>query len=355
MAGSVSRSAPNAGHFYSNIVQPIKVDCQFVVSSTDTGGYGITSLKSNGYVQNVFMNTSATPATGSPNPIAGIAMVQFKNNFNKFLGVSCVMEPPVTGSAINIADSSVLTVGTPYQIVTVGTVPAATFTVATIADTASNSAGKYMTVSDAYGNNYVLYNVAGGLGTPPSLTGSLTGYTAVPIAYAASSTNDQVAAALEITLEGLNSGNSFSVSTTGHTCTVTSSVSNVTLVPPPNAQTSGFTVSAITFTALAADWHSVGLPTGLTPTVGQVFLATATGGALGTGTVRALTNTAIAQVEVLGVTDYSLQNSSIAQNGGAYVYLKFTNGSLATTAPTAGSIVSLSFYFDQSSVTIDGL
>lgn len=110
----------NGGHFYSNITQPVKIDIQFTVSSTDTGGAGITSLKSNGYVQSVFMNTSATPASGSPNPAAGVVEIQLKNNYNKFLGGTASFVSPVTGSNLTSTTNHIA-----YVITALGTATAA--------------------------------------------------------------------------------------------------------------------------------------------------------------------------------------------------------------------------------------
>lgn len=89
---SVVRSrGQNGGHFYSNITQPVKIDLNFTVDSTNGNGLGVRSIKSNGYIQNVFMQTSASPGKGlggltNPNPHAGLIFVQFKNNFNYYLG-----------------------------------------------------------------------------------------------------------------------------------------------------------------------------------------------------------------------------------------------------------------------------
>lgn len=115
---------PNAGHFYSNIFKPIKLDLQFAVAAANANGLGITSLKSNGYVRNVFMHTSQTPGSNdgalNPNPAVGIALIQLKNNFNTFLGMDATVQSPVTGSALTST-----TAGNVYQIVTVGTTTAA--------------------------------------------------------------------------------------------------------------------------------------------------------------------------------------------------------------------------------------
>lgn len=100
---SVARGmGQNGGHYYSNITQPVKLDLNFVVDSTNGNGLGIRSLKSNGYVRNVFMHTSATPGSNNsalnPNPVAGLVLVQFKNNFVKYLGGFQGYVSPVTGS-----------------------------------------------------------------------------------------------------------------------------------------------------------------------------------------------------------------------------------------------------------------
>lgn len=111
----------NGGHFYSNITQPIKLDLNFVVDSTNGNGLGIRSLKSNGYVQNVFMHTSATPGAGldgylNPNPAVGYALIQFKNNFKYYLGGFSGFVSPVSGTPLTST-----TAGLAYIIVSLGT------------------------------------------------------------------------------------------------------------------------------------------------------------------------------------------------------------------------------------------
>ena len=124
---SVARSFHNAGHYYSNIVSPVKIDCNFIVDATNGNGLGIRSLKSNGFVRNVFMHTSATPGAGdgglvNPNPASGFAIIQMKQNFNKYLGGFSGFVSPTTGSPIAISGSG-LTAHNPYLIATVGAVP----------------------------------------------------------------------------------------------------------------------------------------------------------------------------------------------------------------------------------------
>lgn len=363
---AVLRGYPNGGHFYSNIVSPIKIDCNFVVDSTNGNGLGIRSLKSNGYVQNVFMHTSASPGTGTggfvnPNPAVGYAVIQLKNNYNKYLGGFSGFVSPSTGSTIAISGSG-LTAHNPYYIATVGAVPAPKFTVLVIADSGGNSAGKYMTMTDAFSNNYVLYNVVSGVGTPPSLTGVLAGYTAIPVAYATNAANTAVASAFSSAVAAINSTNSFTTSVSTATVTVTSAA-NASLPFPlgPNAQTSGFTVSAIIYTTLQTDWQHVGLPLGFTPTVGAAFFAATTGGSIGSGTVIAPGVSGATSVEVVGDPNSLIASQNIASFSGAQILVQFlaaTNASTTTliaSAPANNSVVGMSFFFDGSSVTIDGL
>src|ERR1019366_316582 len=92
----------NGGHFYSNITQPCKIDMNWVVDSTNGNGLGIRSLKSNGYVRNVFMHTSATPGVNdsytNPNPAVGYALIQFKNSFKYYLGGFTGFVSPISGT-----------------------------------------------------------------------------------------------------------------------------------------------------------------------------------------------------------------------------------------------------------------
>src|ERR1700722_13005671 len=80
----------NGKSIYWNVAKPMVVECNFIVDAANGNGLGIRSLKSNGYIQNVFMHTSSTPGTNNgytnPNPAVGLILVQFKNNFNYYLG-----------------------------------------------------------------------------------------------------------------------------------------------------------------------------------------------------------------------------------------------------------------------------
>lgn len=234
MAGSVSRGlGQNGGHFYSNITKPVKIDWNFVVDSTNGNGLGLRSLKSNGYLRNVFMHTSSTPGSNNgalnPNPPAGYALIQFNNNFNYYLGGFSGFVSPTSGSP----------------------------------------------------------------------TGSVVNHSVYIIAAVGTTTT--------------------------------------------------------------AQWVAKGVPVGLTPAVGLSFVAIATGALGGSGTVIAAGVSGITSVEVIGDPNKSINNSSLAANGGAYLLVQFlgaTSSSVTTLIPTApanGSVVGMSAFFDASAVTIDGL
>lgn len=227
----------NGKSIYENIAKPMVVNLNFVVDSTNANGLGIRSLKSNGYVRNVFMHTTQTPGANdgytNPNPAAGYVLVQFKNNFNYYIGgFSGFVSPTINATTSTVSG---LTIGNPYVITVLGT-------------------------------------------------------------------------------------------------------------------------------TTLAEWQTIGLPQGLTPTVGQSFIAIATGaGGSHTGKVGTPSVSGITSIEVVGDANQSIANSQISQNGGAWVLLQTlsaTSGSVTTsiaTAPADGSILSMCFRFDGSSVTIDGI
>ena len=66
-------------------VNPVLISCNFIVDSTNGNGFGVRSLKGEG-VAAVYMNTSATPAVGNPNPAAGLIMVQLSDVYTRYLG-----------------------------------------------------------------------------------------------------------------------------------------------------------------------------------------------------------------------------------------------------------------------------
>lgn len=119
-----NRAWMNFGHFYTNLTTPNLVSCNFIVDATNGNGLGIRSLKSNGYVKNVYMHTSSTPAGGNPNPASGLILIQLADNYARSIcGMSSIVSP-LSGSNLAV-NASALTAGNAYVIVSVGTTTAA--------------------------------------------------------------------------------------------------------------------------------------------------------------------------------------------------------------------------------------
>lgn len=110
----------NGKSIYVNVAMPKVVFCNFIVDHTNGNGLGIRSLKSNGYVESVFMNTTATPGIVgnqiNPNPAPGYAQVTFKNNYNYYLGGFPGFIQPLTSTS-----TTSLTKGNVYVITSLGT------------------------------------------------------------------------------------------------------------------------------------------------------------------------------------------------------------------------------------------
>lgn len=337
---SVARGFPNAGHFYSNIVKPIKIDCNFIVDSTNGNGLGIRSLKSNGYIRNVFMNTSAA-----------------------FTGTSH------TSTLIDsISDTSALKAGMPVQ----GSGIPINTTIATVVNSTSITLSAATTSSTTGSITYGGFNDGAGNPNPAA------GYALI-----------QMKQNFNYYLGGFSG---FVSPASGSSILVTTGVT-IGLA---------YVITIVGSTSLA-QWQKLGLPKGVTPAVGAFFIATATTTATGTGAIQvpATAGSGISAVDVVGDPNTMISNSSISTYGGAYVLVRFmqssntavtsvltmasytpagtiTNGSpdtfagtpavltgtiansggvasLSKAAPAAGSVVSMSFLFDGSSVTVDGL
>ncbi len=114
-----NRNWASGGKIYSMHVSPVLLDCNFIVDSTNANGLGIRSLKGPA-IANVFMNTSQTPASGSPNPAAGSIIVQFQDNYNRSLSGFKAIISPASGSPLTAT-----TVHVPVVITSLGTATAA--------------------------------------------------------------------------------------------------------------------------------------------------------------------------------------------------------------------------------------
>ncbi len=314
---------PNAGHFYSNIAKPVRLDLSFIV--TPTNGLGITSLKSNGYVNNVFMHTSTTPAANNgftnPNPADGVAMIQLRNNFNAFLGASWSVTS--TGQTATKIDNSAMTAGNIYVISTLGDASLAKW----------QSIGVPVGVTPAVGVAFVALTNggAGNVLTSRVMVPNQSGIDSVeffgnPILTA----NSNVYANSGLYLIAQFMANSFTA----------------------GAYTPAGTVSAPIFTGESYT------PTG-TVAAGVIPVTAGTAG-------DAVTNNA-GVLESTGGQDLTVNSQAFTGDAhtlaGTNSAPTFTGSAgsltgtsvLALTAPTAASLINMSLFFDASSVTVDGL
>ena len=364
----------NGGRFYSSLVKPVLFDCNFIVDSTNANGLGIRSLKG-ALVRDVFMYTSQAAGKGNSgltNPMAqtaskGYALIKFKNNYNRYIGGFHGFVSPVSGGTVAI-NGSALTVGTPYVITSVGHATAGAVTIATVADVAGSLASTWFSIPDAYGNLFIVWFSVSGVGAAPKgVSGTL-----VQQSIATNDTAATIGAALVVTLQGLPSGVAgvYSFTAAGTTTVTVTSTQTNPYGPLPSAPAdgvipTGFTFAATKYNTNLTNWQAVGLPVGVQPSVGASFIATSTGQSVGggsTGLVKVVGVSGITSIEVVGDPNQSLGPVPMggSPNVGGWLLVQFlapTASSVTTaipTTPTNETVVSLSFYVEQSSVVIAG-
>ena len=368
----------NGGRSYDFLNKPVKINCDFIVDSTNGNGLGIRSLKGAG-VQNVFMHTSASPGKGNngylnPNPAAGYALIQLNNNYGRYEGGFSGFASPTTGSTIAI-NSTTLSIGSPYIIASVGHASAGTVTIAPVADVSGSLASTWFSLYDSYGNTFIIWFSVSGVGAAPKgVSGTLV--------QQSISTNDTAAtigADLVITIENLlaaQPGNlsapsgvfSFTASGTT-TVTVTSTNTNpygpLPGVPMDGTIPTAFTFAQTVFKTNGQNWRDVGLPMGVEPAVGASFIATATGDSTNggsTGLVIAPGASGIISTEVIGDPSLSFNPKPFrgSPNVGGWVLVQFTGATSSSvttpiaTAPANGSVCGMSFYVEAGSILIAG-
>lgn len=302
----------NGRGYYTNVAKPEDINLTWTV--TPTNGLGITSLKSNGYVRNVFMHTSTTPTANdgytNPNPLAGFAAVQFKNNFNYYLSGFTQFQSPVTGS-IKI-DNTAMTVGQAYIISTLG----------------DASLAKWQTI-----------------GVPPGIT------PAVGVSFIA-----------------LSTGGSTNTSTSRVSTPTTSGIVSVEVVGTPGVMLSSSniasnggawillqfmassgTISAPTFTGAALANHTHSL------TLKNAAVADGATTRVNAGTNLLGANTG-SDITVAGAgANGGVANASAGTPAGEISAPAFSAGTSVVAAPATGSVICMTFKYDGSSVTIDGI
>ncbi len=370
-----SKLGYNGGRSYSFLNRPVKVDCSFTVDATN--GLGITGLKGSG-VQNVFMHTSTTPASGNnsvlnPNPAAGFALIQLANNYNKFAGGFMGVVSPVAGSNIAI-NASALTAGQPYIITSVGAGTAGAQTIAPVADSSGNLASKWFKIYDAYGNVFIIWFSVAGVGSAPSGVSGTLVQQSIPL----NETAANIGAALVVTLNALSAQtalNPFAPNVAPFSAAGTTTVTVTNVVAQPfvggaadGTAATGFAFAVTKYKSNQQNWNNVGLQKGLAPAVGMSFVASVVGDATGggsTGLVKVPGVSAIQSVEIVG--DPSLSLGPVPMGGspnvGGWLMVQFLAPTINTgayivplipTAPAAGSVINLSFNLEAGSIVIAG-
>lgn len=319
----------NGKSYYTNVETPQDTNLQFTV--TPTNGLGVTSVKSNGYVRNVFMHTSTTPTANdgytNPNPANGYAVVQFTNPFNYYLNGYTQFIAPSTGS-IKV-DNSALTAGTVYTISTLGNASAATWT----------AIGVPNGVTPAVGVSFVALTVGAGANTSTSRvsTSSTSGIFGVEVIGLP---NTMISPANN----AVNGGAWLLLQFMGSTFTA-------------GAYTPAGTNSAPTFTGSALGNHTHNL------TLKNAAVSDGATTRVNAGTNLLGANTG-SDLTVAGAgANGGVANSSAGTPAGTISAPVFTGtpaeltgtSTLVAAAPTTGTIVCMKFSYDRGSVTIDGL
>lgn len=294
----------NGKSIYMNVTKPMGVFLNFTVDSTNGNGLGLRSIKSNGYVEKVFMNTNPSATTATSVFGSGVTTITVSSLLNLVVGM--VVTDSTTGGNITggttIQSINSQTKQITLSVVTAGasaSAPGDTLSFAMTAALAGNPNPAAGFAWIQFKNNFNYY--LGGFSGFVSQTGSN---------LAVSGTNLTIGHAYIITVLG---------------------------------------------TTTAADWTTLGVRPGFTPAVGMSFIALATGAGSGSGqvTIPVATGSGIYAVDVIGDPNASLNNSNIASNGGALVLVRFLAGSTpAATAPANNSTVGMTFFFDGSTVSI---
>lgn len=115
-------------------------------------------------------------------------------------------------------------------------------------------------------------------------------------------------------------------------------------------------------TATAAQWLAAGVPAGYTPAVGLTFIAIATGTIGGAAAVEAVATagSGITNIETIGDPNTTLAYSpapsqtpnGLSNQGGQIILQCYASG--VQTAPADGTVISLAFYMNDSSILVQG-
>lgn len=302
----------NGNKFYTNITQPTSTFLNFIV--TPTNGLGVTSVKSNGFVNYAFMHTSTTPTSNNgilnPNPPNGYAIIGLKNNFNHFIGMRWQIDAPATNTSTASTTANVV-----YTITLLGTTTLAQW----------QAVGLPPWLTPAVGQTFVATatQAIGGTGTVG--TAGVSNISSISVV----GNPDQTIASSNIAQYG-----------------------GAYLVLQFGALTASGTITQAVFTGTAMDTHTHNF--------------TVIGGQAAS-TTNDIANYAGPLLGKEQATNATYLGANSATNGGVVAASAgtpagtinaqtFTSTSAAAAAaPTTGSIVRMELFYDASSVTIDGL
>lgn len=306
------------------------------ISATPTGNHSSETITYVGF-GNPLLNTGVATAS------EGLAWINLKSNYNRYLGGFSGFVSPPSGSAKNIdATDAALTVGSPYTIATVGVGPKGAVTIAPVADSSGSLASTYFTLYDSYGNTFVIWFSVSGVGAPPNLGPGLSpsqlaagarGLTYVQQTISSGATAANITTALALTIPALPSGiagtDSFTVSGGGTaTLTVTSTL---------NAPVAGIPMDGNT--AIASN-NGVPVPIWFTISTGS-----ATAGSVwtdGSGNLYTVSTT-LSSGTVLKTSGYQAPSPA----AGTLTFVSGTGSSTALTYSAAVAGLATGFTFAQ--------
>lgn len=357
------------------VITQILSSSAVAISQTPTGNHSSESITYQGVGAGGFAN---------PNPAAGFAVIQLKENYYKYAGGFSGFVSPLSGSTVAI-NSTALSIGQPYVIVSVGSGPAGAVTIAPGAGDSSGSlAGSWFQLFDGYGNTYIFWLYVTGVGgSAPVGVGGIP----VQVTIAENATVDNITTAISnVALALANAAPAgvklpsgvapFTSSGAGTaTLTLTSTGGFTIPGPPGNGVIAGtaWTFAQTVYNTNQICWQGVGLQKGVAPNVGAAFVATSTGVSVGggsTGLVETPSVSGVLPPEVVGDPSQTLNPAAqgSSPNVGGWLLVQFLAPTQATvdgqagtfispmipTAPANGSVVGMSFFVEAKSVVVAG-
>jgi hypothetical protein len=438
-----NRAFMNFGHMYANHTMPVMVDCNFIVDSQNGNNLGIRSLKSNGYVKNVFMNVQSSPvgspALGTARSFAILGASAVTNTGDSVLtgnlgispGTSITGFPPGTFSGQeHIADLyahnaqlSALAAYTDLQArshtginstldgqsLTAGVYKATSGTAGTFELATSGNGTLTLTGSATdifvFQMDSTLLTGAGGVptitlvggvkasniywvvgssatinsGSAGTFQGNIIAHDSITDTIGGTVNGSLIALNAAVTLSAASLVNAQPSSPSGPIGSNPNPMPGIILVQLSDNYArylGGFSgevsplvpgqiavnstnlnpgqpyVITTVGTTTQAEWQLLGLPAGLVPAVGMPFIATRSGQGSGSGKVEAVSVSGITNMEAIGNSNLMLGPQGVSNQGGWLMFQTLSND--VVTAPTDNSVISMAFYMDNSSVTVDG-